>query len=248
MEKNNEINVAQWVDQRLALLTPRNAWQPDGADGLQRFREQSAAKSSWKQAWTWPAATLVAAALILFFLAAPPPRVLAQRCVDCSVALWQSFSAMPPAQPDLQPESARKFAPDFSLTDVSGKPIKLSDSKGKVILLNFWATWCGGCQTEIPWFIEFQNKYKDAGLNVIGVSLDDDGWKSVTPYVKEKNVNYCIVIGTRAVAKQYAVEAMPATWLIDRQGKIAATHVGLVTKSAYEAEIETLLGRNATKP
>jgi len=100
--------------------------------------------------------------------------------------LWQSFSAMPPAQPDLQPESARKLAPDFALTDVSGNPIKLSDSKGKVILLNFWATWCGGCQTEIPWFIEFQNKYKDAGLNVIGVSLDDDGWKSVTPYVKER--------------------------------------------------------------
>lgn len=242
MEKNNGVNVPEWVDQHMAVLTPSNAWQPDSAKGLQRFRQRSASKIAWKQTWTWPAATLVAAALILFFLAAPPPHVLAQRCVDCSVALWQSFSAMPPAQPDLQPESARKLAPDFILTDVSGKPIKLSDSKDKVILLNFWATWCGGCQTEIPWFIEFQNRYKDAGLNVVGVSLDDDGWKSVSPYVKEKKVNYCIVIGTPALAKQYAVEAMPATWLIDRQGKIAATHVGLVTKSSYEAEIETLLG------
>jgi cytochrome c biogenesis protein CcmG/thiol:disulfide interchange protein DsbE len=242
MEKNNKANVAQWVDQRLAVLTPRNAWQPDGADGLQRLRERSAAKFSWKQAWTWPAATLVAAALLLFFLAAPPPRVLAQRCVDCSLALWQSLAAAPRVQPALQPESARKLAPDFSLSDVAGKPIKLSDFKGKVVLLNFWATWCGGCQTEIPWFIEFQNKYKEPGLSVIGASMDDDGWKSVTPYVNEKNVNYCIVIATQAVAKQYAVEAMPATWLIDREGKIAAIHVGLVTKSAYEAEVETLLG------
>ena len=242
MEKNNEVNVAQWVDQRLAVLTPRNAWQPDGADGLQRFRERSAAKSSWKQAWTWPAATVVAAALLLLFLAAPAPRVLAQRCVDCSVALWQSLAAAPRVQPELQPESARKLAPDFTLTDVFGKPVKLSDFRGKVVLLNFWATWCGGCQTEIPWFIEFQNKYREPGLNVIGASMDDDGWKSVTRYVNEKNVNYCIVIATPALAKQYGVEAMPATWLVDREGKIAATHVGLVTKSAYEAEIETLLG------
>src|SRR5882757_4533688 len=248
MANDSELDLQNWVDARLAVLGPQAAWQPNVAGGLSRLREGLAAKPAWKQRWAWMTAGLVAATLVLFLLAAPPPRVLAQRCVDCSVALWQSFSAMPPAQPDLQPESARKLAPDFALTDVSGNPIKLSDSKGKVILLNFWATWCGGCQTEIPWFIEFQNKYKDAGLNVIGVSLDDDGWKSVSPYVKEKNVNYCIVIGTRAVAKQYAVEAMPATWLIDRQGKIAATHVGLVTKSAYEAEIETLLGRNATKP
>ena len=241
MDKNNEVNVEQWVDRRLAVLTPSNAWQPDGSNGLRRFRKQSATKFAPKRAWTWTAATLVAAALILFFLAAPPLRVLAQRCADCSLALWQSLSAMPPARPDLRPENTRKLAPDFSLSDVSAKPVKLSDSKGKVVLLNFWATWCGGCQTEIPWFIDFQTKYKDPGLNVIGVSLDDDGWKSVTPYVKEKNVNYCIVIGTQTVAKQYAVEAMPVTLLIDREGKIAATHVGLVTKSAYEAEIEALL-------
>jgi peroxiredoxin len=94
------------------------------------------------------------------------------------------------------------MAPDFTLTDAGGRSVKLSGSRGKVVLLNFWATWCGGCQTEIPWFIEFRKQYGDARLEVIGASMDSDGWKSMKPYIKEKSVNYVIVIGTDAVAKQ----------------------------------------------
>jgi peroxiredoxin len=94
------------------------------------------------------------------------------------------------------------MAPDFTLTDAGGRSVKLSGSRGKVVLLNSWATWCGGFQTEIPWFIEFRKQYGDARLEVIGVSMDSDGWKSVKPYIKEKSVNCVIVIGTDAVAKQ----------------------------------------------
>jgi peroxiredoxin len=237
MANDSERNLRDWVDARMALLSSRSAWQPDISKGFVHLHERRAVKHTW----TWSAAAIIATAVILFCLAAPPPRVLAQRCVDCSIAIWQSLSTAPPTRAELKPESARNPAPDFTLTDASGKPVKLSDSKGKVILLNFWATWCGGCQTEIPWFIDFQSKYKDAGLSVIGVSMDDDGWKSVTPYVKEKNVNYTMVIGTQAIAKQYAVEAMPVTLLIDRKGKIASTHLGLVTKAEYQAEIQALL-------
>ena len=243
MANGNEMDLQNWVDTRLAVLSPRTPWQPNVTRGLSRLQERLSAKRGWKHAWTWTAAGLVAAALLTFFLAAPPPRVLAQRCVDCSIALWQSLATAPPVPFDLQPKSARKPAPDFTLTDASGKSVKLSDSKGKVVLLNFWATWCHGCQTEIPWFVDFHNKYKDAGLNVIGVSMDDDGWKSVKPWLKEKNVTYAIMIGNEAVAKQYAVEAMPVTLMIDREGKIAATHVGLITKANYQAEIETLLAQ-----
>src|ERR1700723_1449294 len=79
--------------------------------------------------------------------------------------------------------SNRKAAPDFSLTDANGSPVKLSDYKGKVVLLNFWATWCGPCKIEIPWFMDFEQTYKDKNFAVLGVSLDEDGWDSVKPYI-----------------------------------------------------------------
>src|ERR1700693_616896 len=89
-------------------------------------------------------------------------------------------------------DNARKAAPNFTLSDSKGAAVRLSDYKGKVVLLDFWATWCHGCKTEIPWYMEFQNKYKDTGLSVIGVSMDEDGWKSVKPFVEEQKMNYVV--------------------------------------------------------
>lgn len=136
---------------------------------------------------------------------------------------------------------ARKAAPDFTLTDSKGTPIRLSDYKGRVVLLDFWATWCHGCKTEIPWYMEFEDKYKESGLTVIGVSMDSDGWKSVTPFIQEKKINYDVVIGNDTLAKQYGLTSMPMTLLIDRDGKIADAHVGMVDKAAWEGQIKTLL-------
>ena len=142
----------------------------------------------------------------------------------------------------VKPDKDRKRAPDFALKDVSGKTVKLSELKGDVVLLNFWATWCGPCQIEIPWFIDFQQTYKDRNFAIVGVSLDDDGWTSVKPYIERKKINYRVVVGTEEVSQMYGgVDSLPTTYLIDRGGRIAAVHTGLVSKSVYQDEIVKLL-------
>jgi cytochrome c biogenesis protein CcmG/thiol:disulfide interchange protein DsbE len=127
------------------------------------------------------------------------------------------------------------------LKDANGRDVKLIDLKEKVVLVNFWATWCEGCQVEIPWFVEFQKEYEARGLVVIGISMDDDGWKSVRPWLKEKNVNYPIVIGNEQLGKQYGLEGMPLTALVDREGRIADVHPGLVDKASTQQKIRALL-------
>lgn len=143
----------------------------------------------------------------------------------------------------LKPAKDRKAAPDFSLKDADGRSVKLSDYKGKVVLLNFWATWCGPCKIEIPWFVEFQQKYQDKGFAVLGISMDDEGWDVVKPYIAQHKVNYRILLGTDLVAEQYGgVDSLPTTFLLDQELRVASIHVGLVSKDVYEKEIRELLG------
>jgi peroxiredoxin len=141
----------------------------------------------------------------------------------------------------LEPAKERQAAPELRLEDSSGKPVSLKDYRGKVVLLDFWATWCHGCKEEIPWFSEFERKYRRKGLRVIGVSLDDDGWKVVKPFIKSAGIPYRIALGNDATAKQYNIEGMPDTFLIDRDGKIAAKYVGLVDKNNVDSNIRTML-------
>ena len=134
-------------------------------------------------------------------------------------------------------------APDFALKDADGRQVALSDYKGKVVLLNFWATWCGPCKVEIPWFVDFEQKYRDKGFAVIGVSMDEDGWGVVKPYMAERKINYRILLGDDKVAQAYGgVDSLPTSFIIDREGRITSTHVGLVSKSEYENAILKLLG------
>lgn len=136
----------------------------------------------------------------------------------------------------------RKAAPDFTLKDAAGKPVRLSDYRGKVVLLDFWATWCGPCQIEIPWFVEFQRRYRDRGFEVLGVSMDDDGWKAVNPFVSATKINYRILLGDDKTGDQYGgIEALPTTFVIDRAGRIASIHVGLSGKKEFQSAIEKLL-------
>jgi peroxiredoxin len=142
----------------------------------------------------------------------------------------------------VKPDNERKDAPDFTLKDADGKSVHLKDYRGKVVLLDFWATWCSPCKIEIPWFIEMQRKSKDKGLEVLGVSMDDEGWEVVKPFVAERGINYRIVIGNDETAQLYGgVDALPTTFLIDRGGKIAAVHVGLASRKDFEDGVDELL-------
>jgi cytochrome c biogenesis protein CcmG/thiol:disulfide interchange protein DsbE len=145
-------------------------------------------------------------------------------------------------------ESNRKAAPPFALKDAEGKTVSLEDYKGKVVLLNFWATWCGPCKIEIPWFMDFEQKYKDRGFAVVGVSMDEEGWKVVKPYLAEEKINYRVLLGNDSVGTLYGgVDSLPTTFVIDRDGRIAATHIGLVSKSDYQDEILELLEVKQTR-
>jgi cytochrome c biogenesis protein CcmG/thiol:disulfide interchange protein DsbE len=163
------------------------------------------------------------------------------RRISAGIALGISLMCVARLPGAVTPPILRKAAPGFVLRDSNGSPLKLSQYKGKVVLLNFWATTCGGCKVEIPWFMEFASRYKSSGLVVIGVSLDDDGWMSVKPFIQDKKINYPVTVDSDNLVKRYGVESLPMTLLIDRDGKIAASHTGLVDKGACESEIRTLL-------
>src|SRR5229473_8436920 len=124
----------------------------------------------------------------------------------------------------LQPVKERKAAPDLVLQDASGKTAKLEDYRGKVILLDFWATWCTGCKKEIPWFSEYQKTYGPKGFAVVGVSMDEGGWKVLRPFLAEHPVPYRMLLGDDATAKRYGAESLPDTFLIDRKGRVAAAY------------------------
>ncbi|HEX4749374.1 MAG TPA: TlpA disulfide reductase family protein [Bryobacteraceae bacterium] len=148
--------------------------------------------------------------------------------------------------PGIKTLKNRRPAPDFTLKDASGQATKLSDLKGKVVLLNFWATWCGPCALEIPWFEQFEQQYRSKGLEIVGVSMDEEGWGVVRPYIAEHKINYRVLLGNDSVGELYGgVDSLPTTFIIDREGRFAfPPHVGLAEKNEYLSEIQTLLGNS----
>ena len=150
----------------------------------------------------------------------------------------------------VEPQPARKPAPDFVLLDASGKSVPLSTFKGNPLVLDLWATKCGGCIKEIPSFIEIHHAYANRGLAVVGISMDilyeglkgpAEAWSLVNPFVEAHKLDYPILMGDDGITKRYSVNALPVTYLIDRRGRIAATYVGVVDRANIEANIKTLL-------
>lgn len=159
-----------------------------------------------------------------------------------TVAAAAAAFAQPTARVPLQPESERKPAPQFTLHDSAGATVKLAEYRGKVVVLDFWATWCTGCKMEIPWFSEFQKNYGAQGLAVVGVSMDEGGWSVVKPFLAETRIPYPILLGDSGAAQHFGIESLPDTFLIDRRGRVAAAYKArLVDRNNIEANIKALL-------
>jgi len=150
----------------------------------------------------------------------------------------------------IQPEQQRTLAPEFSLKDATGKAVRLSTYRGQVVLLDFWATACGGCVEEIPAFVEIAQAYSGRGLAIVGISEDivyedlkgpEEAWSRVKPFVRTHKMGYAVLMGDEQVAAVYGIKALPVTYLLDTRGRIAATYVGVVDRANLEANINLLM-------
>jgi peroxiredoxin len=133
-------------------------------------------------------------------------------------------------------------APSFALPDLEGATVSSESLRGKVVILDFWATWCPPCREEVPHLVRLQSKYRDQGLEIVGVSLDAGGVRDVAPFADEYDVNYTMLIGDESVAKAYDnVTFLPTTFLLDRQGKIGRKFVGYTAPEVFEQAVLPLL-------
>jgi len=150
-----------------------------------------------------------------------------------------------PATVEDEPSSAsRPSAPDFTVTDFSGNRVSLSGLRGKVVLLDFWATWCGPCRMEIPSFVQFADRYRDEGLSALGI-VTHDSPRNVPGFYRQFRMNYPVAMGSEQLSTLYGVYGLPTTVLVGRDGRIYAKLVGAVQPAYLEREIRKLLSENA---
>ncbi len=157
-----------------------------------------------------------------------------------SIVFALGFCLTAPAAP--KTSEAPKAAPGFTLKDLEGKPIKLSDFSGKVVLLNFWATWCPPCREEIPALVALQKQYAAQGLVVLGISMDEGGPARVASFIKKTAINYPVVLGDEKTSTAYGgIQVLPTTFVIDRKGQIVDGFVGGSDRAGFEDKIKPLL-------
>ncbi|MFZ0705233.1 MAG: TlpA disulfide reductase family protein [Candidatus Korobacteraceae bacterium] len=139
-------------------------------------------------------------------------------------------------------------APDFELVSLDGQKVKLSDFRGKAVVLNFWATWCAPCKVEMPWFVDLQKQYAHEGLVIVGVAMDDSDPQKIAQFASEMGVNYPVLLGTNNVSDEYGdVEYLPTTFYINRQGKIVVKVAGLAGKPEIEGDVKKALDSDTGK-
>lgn len=153
-----------------------------------------------------------------------------------------NFGGVDTAVASVLPADSAAIAPEFTLGSTDGKTIRLSDYRGKVVILDFWATWCPPCRAEIPEFVSLYSKYKDLGFQMLGISLDEGGLKDVVPFMKDHGMNYPVVLGSEEVVSAYGgIRGIPTTFVIDKSGHVRGSFVGYRPASIFENLLKQLI-------
>lgn len=225
-----------WVKEQLAKLNPAPDWLPDEERALARLNEHLSLRRRPGRHWMWSAiSAAVACVCLLVFpgLWGGVKQIWTRHNDSQVVYVGQVYAALATKN--------RQAAPNFVLRNVQGDDIHLSDYRGHVVLLNFWASWCPPCKAEIPWLSDFEKSYKDQGLEVIGVAIQDGPLASLRDFASDLGINYQVLLDDGETAESYRISAVPMTYIIDRDGNIAAASSGIINRAECVAEIVRLL-------
>jgi peroxiredoxin len=234
MATRDDNELTRWIDDRLGALSPPDAWNPDAVRGVARLRERSVIDARRRRRWTW--GTVAAGMILLLVVPTPIVRGFAHACgefVRRTISGAEATHATEAGQ--------RALLSGAELRDLNGRVFNVSEYHGKVVLLTYWSTSCGQCQSEMEWFEEFQRTFSDQRFVVIGVAVDQGESDAVSRFLANRPVDYRIVLGDRDVARLHGATSIPTTFILDRTGRIAVRHVGYCSKREFESDIRTVL-------
>jgi peroxiredoxin len=247
MDNRTEPWADEWVQAQLESTSFGPEWVPDTGRALEHYKRRRKEAQRLRMRSVW--AAVVSMVCILTALSNPQTSALAQRCAEACVSGTARVTRFvldklaPTSGSMLLTDGDRQLAPDFVLADQNGFTVRLSALRGRVVLLNFWATWCRPCRTEMLFFSDIQRKHHNEGLSVLGISVDEEGWTAVRPFVAKLNLSYSVMVGGDTIINLYGgLDSLPTTLMIDKAGRVAATHIGLLkNKESYETELRALL-------
>src|SRR5262245_8498116 len=235
----------RWVNNELAMLTPDRAWQPDASARLAEVNVKRLADRSRRIR-----ATGAVVAIAVAFVSLPITRAFAARCVEACLSVTTSVSQLwnddgPEAHaPRVTGFAIGNLSPDLAGVDRSGAPVSLLALRGHIVVVNFWATWCQPCKAEIPELNDIQARFGTNGVDVIGVSIDDEGWSVIDPFAAQQDMQYRVALADdRILAAFGGVGNVPTTFVIGRDGRILIKRVGILTEGNERNQILQLLER-----